>query len=65
MNLKVIQTQIQPWTVAQGTTDTPRQGGWHPAVCLIRPAGRNFPLSGDGSVLREGIHGRLPRSGGI
>lgn len=37
MNLKVIQTQIQPWTVAQGTTDTPRQGGWHPAVCLIRP----------------------------
>lgn len=65
MNLKVIQNQIQPRAVTWGTTDTPRQGGWHPAVSLLRPAGRNLPLSRDGSVLREGIHGRLPRSGGI
>lgn len=43
MNLKVIQNQIQPQTVTRGTTHTPRQGGQHPAVCLLRPLVETFP----------------------
>lgn len=43
VNLKVIQNQIQPQTIIRGTTHTPRQGGQHPVVCLLRPLVETFP----------------------
>ena len=54
MNLKVIQNQIQPQTVTWGTTHTPRQGGQHPAVCLLRPLVETFPS------LETGVFGESP-----